>query len=176
MFNKLVVATKFSWKTVLALFSWLLILTSSPTYADPALNAGMPDFTLKSISGQNMRLSEQRGNVILINFWATWCGPCRQELPEFEKLRQKYAKYGFEIWAVNVDTDSNEAIKFVKSFSLTYPILFDSSLITSQMYKVETMPSTFLLDRDGKLRFVHHGFQASYVEKYDAEIHDLVKE
>lgn len=146
------------------------------SYADPILNASVPDFTLKSNSGQNLRLSEQRGNVILVNFWASWCGPCREELPEFEKLRQKYRKYGFEIWAVNIDIDSNEALKFVKPLSLSFPILFDNSLQISQIYKVETMPSTFLIDRDGKLRFVHHGFQANYVEKYDAEIHDLVKE
>lgn len=144
--------------------------------ADPPLNTKAPDFTLKSTSGANLRLSEQRGQIILVNFWATWCGPCRQELPEFEKLKQKYAKYGFEVWAVNVDNDSNEAIKFIKPLGLSFPILFDSGLITSQQYKVETMPSTFLLDRDGRVRFIHHGFQPSYVEKYDAEIHQLVKE
>ncbi|HET8706721.1 MAG TPA: TlpA disulfide reductase family protein, partial [Pseudomonadales bacterium] len=162
-------------KALLVLFFGLASLVQQ-AYADPALNTRAPDFTLKSTTGGNMRLSEQRGQIILLNFWATWCGPCRQELPEFEKLKQKYAKYGFEVWAVNVDNDSNEALKFIKPLGITYPVLFDSGLNISQQYKVETMPSTFLLDRDGRVRFIHHGFQPSYVEKYDAEIHQLVKE
>lgn len=154
----------------------LSVGVADPLHADPVLNNRAPDFTLKSAGGQNLRLSEQRGQVILLNFWASWCGPCRQELPEFEKLKQKYAKYGFDVWAVNVDNDFNTALKFAKPLGLSYPLLFDAGLTTSQSYKVETMPSTYLLDRDGRVRFIHHGFQPGYIAKYDAEIYQLVKE
>ena len=101
-----------------------------------------PDFTLKSHSGENLKLSEMRGNVIMINFWASWCGPCRQEMPILEQIYQKYQPLGFTLLGVNVEEDPNAAKTFLKDVKVSFPILFDNTNEVSQLYQIIAMPST----------------------------------
>ena len=146
-------------------------LASSGMEGQPA-----PDFALKSASGENMRLSEYRGDVVMINFWATWCGPCRQEMPLLDELYTRYQRVGFNLLGVNIDDDSAGAMKMIQELGVNFPVLFDSRKEVSKLYEVEAMPTTVLLDREGRVRHVHHGYKPGYEEKYLEEIRSLLRE
>lgn len=135
-----------------------------------------PDFVLKSAAGQNLRLSEYRGDVVMINFWATWCGPCRQEMPLLDDLYNRYQRVGFNLLGVNIDDDSGRAMEMVDELGVSFPVLFDEKKEVSKLYQVEAMPVTILVDRHGTVRHVHHGYKPGYEEKYLTEIRALLRE
>jgi peroxiredoxin len=135
-----------------------------------------PDFALKSSSGDNVRLSEYRGDVVMVNFWATWCGPCRQEMPLLDELYSRYERVGFSLLGVNIDDDSRKAMNMVSELGVSFPVLFDARKEVSKLYKVEAMPVTVLIDREGTVRYVHHGYKPGYEDKYLDQIRSLLRE
>jgi peroxiredoxin len=135
-----------------------------------------PDFALKSASGENLRLSEYRGEVVMINFWATWCGPCRQEMPLLDELYDRYQRVGFQLLGVNIDDDSSKAMNMAAELGVSFPVLFDADKSVSREYAVQTMPVTILVDRNGTVRHVHQGYKPGYEEKYLTEIRALLRE
>jgi len=135
-----------------------------------------PDFALKNASGDNLRLSEFRGDVVMINFWATWCGPCRQEMPLLDELYSKYQRVGFILLGVNIDDDSGKAMNMIAELGVSFPVLFDTRKEVSKLYAVDAMPVTILVDRDGKVRHVHHGYKPGYEQDYLNEIRSLLRE
>lgn len=135
-----------------------------------------PDFTLASKDGGNVRLQEQQGNVVLINFWASWCGPCREELPYLEALQQEYADLGFIILAVNVDEDPSKADILLNDIPVTFPVLFDVNDEVSKLYQVKAMPTTVIVDRDGNQRLLHHGYKSGDEVKYKQAVKALLRE
>jgi peroxiredoxin len=153
----------------------LLLLASGTATAAVALQSTAPDFTLRSINGPNFRLQEQRGRVVLINFWATWCGPCRQEMPHLNRLYDKYRAAGFVLLGVNVDEDARNAADLALKLGLKFPVLLDTDKAVSHLYDLSTMPSTVLIDRDGRVRYVHKGYLAGYEDVYDKQIRELLK-
>jgi peroxiredoxin len=148
------------------------VLHASPELAGQAA----PDFVLKSASGNNLRLSEYRGEVVMINFWATWCGPCRQELPLLDELYGRYNKVGFSLLGVNIDDDSSKAMQMVEELGVSFPVLFDKQKEVSKLYAVEAMPVTVLVDREGTIRHIHHGYKPGYEQDYLNEIRSLLRE
>ena len=140
-----------------------------------ATQAAAPDFTLKSMNGPNLRLAEQRGRVVMVNFWATWCGPCRQEMPQLDKLYQRYRSSGFVLLGVNVDDDVRKAGDVAAKLGVTFPVLLDTDKAVSKLYDLSTMPSTVIIDRDGKVRYLHRGYLAGYEDNYDKQIRELLK-
>lgn len=134
------------------------------------------DFTLKSKDNGNMRLSEQRGNIVMVNFWASWCGPCREELPEMEALYQEYADLGFEILAVNVDDHPDKANVLLDDIEVSFPVLFDTAGEVSELYDVSAMPTTVIIDRDGNQRILHEGYRKGDEVKYKKAIKMLLRE
>ncbi len=155
----------------------VLFMTCQLVYAvDLSPGALAPDFTLKSASGENLRLREYRGNVVMINFWASWCGPCRQEMPVLNQLYEKYNTAGLMLFGINVDTDPGVASRMVKKTKVIYPILFDTEKKISELYQLNAMPMTLLVDRDGKIRYVHKGYLSGYEKVYQSEIRELLKE
>ncbi len=140
------------------------------------LSGAAPDFTLKTLDGSNFRLEEHRGEVLFINFWATWCGPCRQEMPLLNELHERYSAAGFKILGVNVEEDSAGAATMAKKMGLSFPILFDTESNVSQLYNVDAMPSSVLVDRNGKMRYLHRGYKPGYEEEYRAQIKELIRE
>jgi peroxiredoxin len=146
-------------------------------FAIPAIApaAAAPDFTLRTMSGPNMRLAEQRGRVVMVNFWATWCGPCRQEMPQLDRLYQKYKSSGFMLLGVNVDDDTRKAADVAGKLGVSFPVLLDTDKAVSKLYDLSTMPSTVLIDRDGKVRYVHRGYLTGYEDNYDKQIRELLK-
>ena len=140
------------------------------------MDSPAPDFTLKSDSGKNLKLSEHRGEVVLINFWASWCGPCRQEMPLLSELHDKYKSLGFTVLGVNVEQDSSDARKLLRDMPVSFPVLFDSDSTVSKQYDVVAMPSTVLVDRNGKMRYLHKGYKPGEEEIYLEMVRSLIRE
>ncbi|GAA5217514.1 TlpA family protein disulfide reductase [Corallincola platygyrae] len=140
------------------------------------VKAPAPDFTLKSDSGENIRLSELRGEIVLLNFWASWCGPCRQEMPELDKLAMDFADLGVKVLGVNVEQDPAQGKAFLKNLPVSFPILFDTTNSVTETYQVDAMPTTVLIDRDGQIRFHHRGYQPGYEDTYRQQIKRLIRE
>jgi peroxiredoxin len=134
-----------------------------------------PDFSLSAMSGPNMRLQDQRGRVVMVNFWATWCAPCRQEMPQLNRLYQKYRSAGFVLLGVNVDDDPSKAAEVATKLGVTFPVLLDPNKNVSKLYDLSTMPSTVIIDRDGRVRYVHRGYLAGYEDNYEKQIRELLK-
>jgi peroxiredoxin len=149
-----------------------------PTLAVAAANPGAPapDFTLAARDGGKVSLAELKGQVVMINFWATWCGPCRQEMPLFAQLQSKYEPLGFTLLAVNVEPDSAAAVNWLKGMPITFPVLFDTDSAVAGRFGVEGMPSTVFVDRQGQVRYVHRGYKPGDEAKYADMIRSLVKE
>ena len=135
-----------------------------------------PGFQLASMAGKAVSLDQYKGQVVMINFWASWCGPCREEMPILEKLHAKYKPMGFTMIGVNVEPDSAEAAKWLKATPVTFPILFDTKSEVSKLYSVQSMPSTVIIDRKGNLRWLHRGYKAGDENEYLNQIRALVRE
>lgn len=160
-----------------ALFALTMLLATAASQASmPAIGSLAPNFTLKSSTGSNLKLSEHRGEVIMINFWATWCGPCRQEMPLLNRIHEQYRKAGFTLLGVNIDDRPDVALNMAKKLGVTFPVLFDTGKRVSRLYDVNAMPSTVLIDRDGKVRYIHLGYRAGYETKYESQIRELLKQ
>ena len=145
--------------------------------ADAASVSGpAPNFTLKSLSGKNLKLSEMTGNVVLINFWASWCGPCRQEMPLLNDLHNKYESLGFTVIGVNVEEQSDAARGFISDYPVDFPILLDNNNQVSKLYNVVAMPTTVVVDRDGNLRFLHKGYKPGDEQEYRKMVKTLIRE
>lgn len=139
--------------------------------ADPA-----PDFTLQSSTGENVRLAEQRGQVVMLNFWASWCGPCRKEMPLLDAMYQRYSSAGFVLYGVNVEEDNTDAKKLLKELGVTFPVLFDTESKASSLYNVDAMPTTVVIDKKGQVRYVNRGYKDGDENKYRDQIRELIKE
>lgn len=154
----------------------LLLAMSQPALAAKKMGGAAPDFTLQSNQGSNIRLSELKGSVVLLNFWASWCGPCRKEMPLLEDIQKKYSALGFTILGVNVDKDSRLANKILDDITVTFPVLYDPKGDVSKQYDVDAMPTTVIVDRNGNMRFLHRGYKPGYEDDYIAQIKQLIRE
>ena len=152
-----------------------LVLAAGVQAAVTAQSAA-PDFTLKSAEGRNLRLQEQRGQVVLVNFWASWCGPCKQEMPHLNRLYDKYRASGFTLLAVNIDDDARHGAATATKWGLKFPVLLDPDKTVTKLYDMGAMPSTVLIDRDGRVRYLHRGYREGVEEAYERQIRELVKE
>lgn len=135
-----------------------------------------PDFTLKRAEGGNLRLTEQRGQVVLINFWASWCGPCRVEMPHLNRLHDKYKAGGFMVLGINIDDDPRHGAATAARWGVKFPVLLDAEKTVTRAYDLGAMPSTVLVDRDGRIRFLHRGYREGLEAEYERQIRELVKE
>jgi len=109
------------------------------------------DFTLPLLAGGNADLSSYRGKVVILNFWATWCPPCRAEMPSMETLYRRFNNQGLVILAVDVGEDALVVQRFIRSGGYTFPVLLDSDNKVSSVYGIEAIPTTFIIDREGKI-------------------------
>lgn len=153
----------------------LACMLSLQTFA-VSVKDSAPDFTLKSLEGTNLRLEEYRGQVVLINFWASWCGPCRQEMPLLERIHQRYQDTGFAVLGVNVEGEASAARKITDKTKVTFPVLIDAGQKVSEEYEVEAMPSTVVVDRDGVVRYIHRGYKPGDEAKYLQVVKQLIRE
>jgi len=146
----------------------ILVLLASMLFSHASIAAAVaaPDFTLKSDTGENIRLSELKGEVVMINFWASWCGPCRKEMPELAQIQSEFEDLGFVILGVNVEEDSTKANELLAKNPVNFPILYDTENKVTELFRVDAMPSTILVDRDGNMRYLHKGYKPGYEDAY----------
>jgi peroxiredoxin len=145
---------------------------------EPPLLVGTeaPDFTLKTNSGANLRLSEFRGQVVLVNFWARWAGDTHREMRALDKINTTYQRAGLVVLGVSVDDDLRRAREYADSMKLSYPIMFDTGSVIGRDYQLAKMPVTILVDRSGVVRFSHIGFQRGDDRMYLEQIRELLRE
>lgn len=135
-----------------------------------------PEFRLHDASGNVHQLDTLKGQVVMINFWASWCGPCRQEMPLLEAIFQKYEPLGFTLLAVNVEENSADGEAWLRDRPVSFPVLYDPDNQVSKLFDVIAMPSTVLIDRQGNVRYLHHGYKPGYEEDYMNQIRALARE
>ena len=133
---------------------FMVVWLQSAKYEPLTVGKSAPDFQLPDLNEKEIRLSDYRGKVVFLNFWATWCKPCREEMPSMEVLYKNFEKDGLVILAVSIDrvTTKKEIPPFVKSLNLTFPVLVDSWGQTDKRYKLMGVPETYIIDREGTLR------------------------
>ena len=143
--------------------------SSTETPKTEAIDA--PDFTLKSIDGENITLSDFKGKVVLLDFWATWCGPCLQSIPELVRLQKKYMDKGLVILGVSMDdpaaSDDNQLKKFMRTFGMNYPVMRDNGMVSSIYYgnSPAAIPTMHVINREGKIVNTIMGFSPGEAEK-----------
>ncbi len=135
-----------------------------------------PDFSLKSIDGQEITLSQLRGKVVLLDFWATWCGPCKESIPHLIQLYKNYRESGFELVGMSIDKSDGDAVRrFVKSMDIPYPVVTAPEDVVRN-YRVTGIPVTFLIDKEGKIREKVLGFSGAIAHQLDAKVATLTSE
>ncbi len=133
------------------------------------------DFTVSALTGEEISLVQLRGQVVLINFWATWCAPCREELPRLAYLQAKYRQSGLTVLAISVDNERENITGFLQEHGLKLQAFWDRDKRVSRLYDPQTMPSSYLIDRKGTLRFLHNGYSPEELKRIEAEINQLLK-
>jgi peroxiredoxin len=129
----------------------LLLTACSKENSVPASKGGAADFTLRDLDGKEHKLSDYRGKVVFLNFWATWCPPCRAEMPSMERLNEVLGGKDFVMLAVNVDENIKDLETFVKETPHTFTVLSDADAKIQKLYKVFKFPETFVIDRQGQI-------------------------
>lgn len=149
-----------------------MLWISLPAFAVELMDAA-PDFTLKSLSGEELSLEAHRGDVVLVNFWASWCGRCRSEMSVLDHIHSRYKDLGFTVLGVNVDEDPEKARRVAEKIGVSFPLLLDSELAVSKRWDIKAMPYTVLIDRSGEVRFINKGYQTGDETLYADQLHDL---
>lgn len=140
---------------------------------EPALPLSLPNLPS---DGQSTSLSALRGNIVYLDFWASWCGPCRMSFPQLDQLRRELGASGFEVLAVNVDEFEDDALGFLDDIPVSYPVVRDGSGQSPEDWGIRGMPTGFLIDRNGVVRKIHQGYRRSDGESLRAEIVQLLGE
>ena len=148
------------------------------TAAAFAANSGSPapPFSLTNLSGQQGALSQYKGQVVMVNFWATWCGPCQQEMPLLDQMYKKYKPAGFTLIGVNVDKEEPAVKELLARKPVSFPVLLDPANQVSKAYHVDEMPSSVIIDRKGQIRYIHRGYKPGDENDYQDRIRQLIRE
>jgi thiol-disulfide isomerase/thioredoxin len=135
-----------------------------------------PDFTVKTFDGKEITLSQLKGKVVLLDFWATWCGPCRESIPHLIQLYKSHRENGFELVGMNLDKgDGKDVHRFIKSMDIPYPVVAAPEEVVRN-YRVTGIPATFLIDKEGRIRERIAGFSSTIAQQLTAKVADLISE
>lgn len=143
---------------------------TKPAVAAPVVGAPAPDFELETPEGESIRLSDLRGRVVALNFWATWCGPCRLEMPDLEERANTYADR-LTVLGVNFDETAEEVVAFRDELEITFPLLLDPGAVVQRLYRVLGYPTTYFVDEEGIIRIQHIGLMSA--EKMDKYLEEM---
>jgi len=136
-----------------------------------------PPFSLPDIySGESKTLEDYKGKVIYLDFWASWCGPCRQSLPLLNELRDELGSEYFEVIAINLDQNPEDGKRFLQKYPVNYPVLTDTTGSTPQKYQLSGMPTSYLIDQNGEIQGVHEGFRSSDIDKIRKAVQTLMRQ
>ena len=144
--------------------------------AKPKVGDTAPNFTLKSNGTYNLRLSEQKGYVMVVVFWASWCRSCPVQLNSLNALQRKYEPYGVKVWGVSLDKKMEDAKHYVEHKGLNFTVLYDHEFLVSENYDIDDLPASNIVDRDGVIRHYQDGFEPTDIAKYDEILQQLVLE
>jgi peroxiredoxin len=159
-----------------AVFSASLLVAASRAAAPTLVGKAAPDFVLKSMDGRNLRMSEFRGQVVMVNFWARWAGDTRQEMPALDRINTTYSRAGLVVLGVSVDEDLGRAREFAGAMKVSYPIMFDTGSDIGRDYLLQKIPLTILVDRAGVVRYSIVGFKRGDERAYLDHIRELLRE
>jgi len=134
-----------------------------------------PEFALENLKGEKISLKDQQGQVVLLNFWATWCGPCKLEMPHLQTFYDKYQEKGLIVLAISTDNAKAAVPPFIEKHQYTFPVLYADSAIPSA-YSVYGVPMVYLIDRQGAVRYTHTGYSPNGVLQLEVEIKKLLDE
>jgi DsbE subfamily thiol:disulfide oxidoreductase len=154
-------------------------LASQAAFAAPAAlapGAVAPAFELPSNDGKTLGTAALRGRIVLLNFWASWCGPCRTEMPVLNQLAKQYAARGVTVVGVNVEPERAAALEWLKGTPVNFPVAFDADSRVSASYQVTGMPTTVILDRKGVVRYIHKSYTPGTENEYLDQIRALIRE
>ncbi len=155
---------------------FFLMIAFSPSYGQEGEKQLAENFTLKSQHGKNIKLSELTGQVVLLDFWASWCGTCIQQFTILEKLQHKYKDKGFTVLAINIERNTKKAASLARRIKADFTILFDSQGQLSRSYAVESIPMGVLIDRDGYKRELLDAEQLNQQAAMENKIEALLSE
>src|SRR5208283_1948862 len=131
-----------------------------------------PDFTVTDLEGRKLTLSDYRGKVVLLDFWATWCTPCREEIPHFAEMQNQYVSQGFQVIGISMDDDAQQVREFYQQYRLNYPVALGDDTLADKFGGVFGLPINFVIDREGRIHSRHPG--ATDVSVLDREVSDLL--
>jgi peroxiredoxin len=160
----------------LLLCALTLWLASALPAAAGETGAPAPAFNLSDLTGQTSTLSQYKGQVVMVNFWATWCGPCQQEMPLLDQMYKKYKPAGFVLLGVNVDKEAPAVKDLLARKPVSFPVLLDPTNAVSKAYHLDEMPSSVIIDRKGTIRYVHRGYKPGDENEYQDRIRQLIRE
>jgi cytochrome c biogenesis protein CcmG/thiol:disulfide interchange protein DsbE len=146
------------------------------TPKSPAAASGnvAPELAVTDIDGQKLTLSDYKGKVVLLDFWATWCTPCRTEIPHFVEMQNKYGPQGFQVIGISMDDDAKPVREFYQQHQLNYPVAVGDDKLADRFGGVMGLPVNFLIDREGRIHSKHLG--ATDISVFDEEVTELLKE
>jgi cytochrome c biogenesis protein CcmG/thiol:disulfide interchange protein DsbE len=158
---------------VAALLVWIALRRpSAPAVGRAGELRPAPEFSLTDLAGKKLRLSDYRGHVVLLDFWATWCDPCKREIPHFVEMQNRYGPRGLQVIGISMDDDEKLAREFQKQFKMNYPVAIGSTELADQYGGILGLPITFLIDREGRIAARHIG--ATEAAVFEAEINKLL--
>jgi cytochrome c biogenesis protein CcmG, thiol:disulfide interchange protein DsbE len=160
-------------RLALALSLGLAAVAGTASALDKGARA--PELGGKDLTGKTVSLASLAGKVVIVDFWATWCAPCKEEMPVLERLYQKYKGRGLVVVGVSVDEEAGNVAPFIKKMKVSFPIVHDQGHKIADRFKPPKMPSSYIIDRKGIVRYIHEGFHAKDAAVMEAEINALLK-
>jgi thiol-disulfide isomerase/thioredoxin len=155
----------------------LLLALALPFFAIAnQVGTSSSDFSLTDVNGKVVTLKQFKGKVVFLDFWAPWCDPCREELPALDALYKKYSNDGLEVIGIDIDSSEKLVAEFLRKFPVAFTILIDKKGAVRRGYSFRTLPTAFVIGRDGVIRYVHMGFGKEFLQMYEKEIIDLLKQ
>ncbi len=151
-----------------------VVLALCSTASAVGEGAVAPEIALKDRSGKLVRIADLKGHVVVVDFWASWCAPCREELPVLDALYRKYRDRGLIVIGVGQDKEAGNVAKFLRASPLTFPVVHDPEGKVADRYAPPKMPSSYVLDKQGLIRYVHAGFRSSDRAALERELHSLL--
>jgi len=161
----------------LLLFAFLLISIYNVSASD-LTGETAPTFSAKDIHGNDINLSNYKGKVVLLDFWASWCVPCREEFPFLVKFYREHQKDDFIILAIDIENEEENMRSFIVKHNATkvFPVIFDSEKSIPPLYELESMPTTIFIDKKGIIRYIHTGFNDTRKDEFELELKTLLRE